>query len=110
MDNAGDRVDGVLISLSGENRYRNNSIAVDGSMEFIGLVPGQYFVRPVLKEYVFTPADQEVAVKEGVTASIKFIAKRVAFSALGKVTFLNGKPAVDMSVEAIGEDVCFSPV
>jgi BOS complex subunit NOMO len=46
----------VLLSLTGGNSYRNNTQAGDsGVLRFVSLTPGQYFLRPLLKEYVFEP-------------------------------------------------------
>lgn len=40
----------VLLSLSGEDGYRNNSVTgVGGSFMFDNLFPGSFYLRPLLK-------------------------------------------------------------
>lgn len=40
----------VLLSLSGEDGYRNNSVAgVGGAFIFDNLFPGSFYLRPLLK-------------------------------------------------------------
>jgi hypothetical protein len=57
---------GVLVTVSGSEGYRQNRLtAKDGRISFIGLAPGDYFVKPVLKEYKFEPSSVVVTVQEG---------------------------------------------
>lgn len=43
----------VLLSLSGEDGYRNNSVAgAGGSFLFDNLFPGSFYLRPLLKVFV----------------------------------------------------------
>ena len=62
--------DSVLLSLSGDvngEPFRHNVAVDEGSEEFVfdALFPGTYFVRPMLKEYVFGPTAAELVVGEG---------------------------------------------
>ena len=41
--------------------------------------PGQYFLRPMMKEYKFDPASQMINVQEGTTEKISIKGSRVAF-------------------------------
>merc|ERR1712032_13609 len=74
-------VNGVLLSVSGEidevygdeNTFRSNvKTHPNGTRSFTGLFPGNYFIRPVLKEYEFQPPGQSVKVLEGKPHSVHF--------------------------------------
>jgi len=92
--------------LSGSDGYRSNTvtnaqgnaspvfdIAVGvihktiGIYRFLGINPGDYFVRLTLKEYVFVPASKSIKVNQGEDVNVSFEAKRVAFSAYGIESF-----------------------
>ncbi|KAL6075643.1 Nodal modulator 1 [Balamuthia mandrillaris] len=94
---------GVLLSLSGD-AFRNNSAAnEEGKLTFRGLLAGKnYFLRPMLKEYVFEPTTQSFAIADGESKNLRFKAQRVAFSCYGSVKSLNGQPEKFVSVEAFG--------
>ena len=99
---AGKPLKGVLLSLSGVD-YRNNVLTPDDGTMLVGsLSPGQYFVKPIMKEYTFEPVSQTITVKEGSSVSLAVKAKRVAFSCLGVVTSLNREPESGVMVEAVG--------
>ncbi|XP_075491887.1 uncharacterized protein LOC142530019 [Primulina tabacum] len=98
----------VLLSLSGEDGYRNNSITgVGGTFVFDGLFPGSFYLRPLLKEYAFSPPAQPIEIGSGESKEVVFHATRVAFSALGKVTLLSGQPKDGVYVEARAESKGF---
>jgi hypothetical protein len=100
-DAAREGVAGVLLSLSGEGGYRNNSATqVGGELVYADLFPGAYFVRAHLKEYTFQPASASVDVTEGEEAEVLMQVKRVAFSCFGKVKGLNGFPEKGVTVVA----------
>ncbi|KAD3338151.1 hypothetical protein E3N88_33672 [Mikania micrantha] len=91
----------VLLSLSGEDGYRNNSIsAAGGTFVFDNLFPGSFYLRPLLKEYAFSPSAQAVELGSGESTEVFFQATRVAYSAMGVVTLLSGLPKEGVSVEA----------
>ncbi|OWF46756.1 nodal modulator 1-like [Mizuhopecten yessoensis] len=99
----------VLLSLSGERQYRSNNVTGDnGTINFIGLSPGEYYLRPMMKEYKFDPASQTIEVMEGTTKKITIKGLRVAYSCYGSVTSLNGEPEQGVIVEAVGTDKCGS--
>ncbi|KAJ7534510.1 hypothetical protein O6H91_13G097300 [Diphasiastrum complanatum] len=94
----------VLLSLSGENGYRKNAVTGPGNFfSFDDLFPGTFYLRPLLKEYTFTPPAQAVEIGSGDHIKVRFIAKRVAYSVLGTVTSLSGKPEEGISMEARAE-------
>ncbi|PKA65074.1 hypothetical protein AXF42_Ash019086 [Apostasia shenzhenica] len=94
----------VLLSLSGEDGYRNNSIsAAGGNFLFDNLFPGSFYLRPLLKEYSFSPAAVAIELESGDSKDIIFHAKRVAYSVLGSVSLLSGQPKEGVYVEARAE-------
>jgi hypothetical protein len=57
----------AVISISGGssfNTYRNNSQATDGKATFPSLYPGEYFVKPYMKEYIFEPRSIVLTINE----------------------------------------------
>ena len=90
--NDGDlELNGVVVSVSGGKAYRSNTHTKSGAASFLSLSPGEYFVKPQLKEYEFLPKHQLITIKEGETAQVKFKAERIAFSIFGKMVSLNGE-------------------
>ncbi|GFR78590.1 nodal modulator 1 [Elysia marginata] len=107
LDQHGQPLPSVLLSLSGDRQYRSNNVTgTDGHMTFTGLSPGQYFLRPMMKEYKFEPASQMINVQEGTTEKISIKGSRVAFSCFGRVTSLNGEPEPGVIIEALGQKDC----
>ncbi|KAJ3691869.1 hypothetical protein LUZ61_021033 [Rhynchospora tenuis] len=98
----------VLLSLSGDNGYRNNTVSgTGGAFTFTNLFPGSFYLRPVLKEYSFSPRAMAIDLESGETKVIDFHATRVAFSAMGKVTLLSGQPKEGVFIEARSESEGF---
>ncbi|CAA6653957.1 unnamed protein product [Spirodela intermedia] len=94
----------VLLSLSGEDGYRNNSVTgVGGQFIFDSLFPGSFYLRPLLKEYSFSPSALAIEIGSGESKSATFYATRVAYSALGKVSLLSGQPKDGIHIEARSE-------
>ncbi|XP_078158461.1 carbohydrate-binding-like fold [Carex rostrata] len=101
-------VPAVLLSLSSDNGYRNNTVGgAGGAFTFTNLFPGSFYLRPVLKEYSFSPRAMAIDLESGETKVIDFHATRVAFSAMGKVTLLSGQPKEDVLIEARSESEGF---
>ncbi|XP_055832870.1 uncharacterized protein LOC129901646 [Solanum dulcamara] len=91
----------VLLSLSGEDGYRNNTVSgVGGIFVFGDLFPGSFYLRPLLKEYAFSPPAEAIELGSGESKEVVFHATRVAYSAMGVVTLLSGQPKEGVSVEA----------
>jgi len=96
---------GVLLSLTGDDGYRNNSATQqDGQLFVQNLFPGDYFLRPLLKEYTFQPNTQTIKVREGETVESTFSANRVAYSCYGHVHSLNGEAEKFIAIEADSVD------
>ncbi|CAJ1874972.1 unnamed protein product [Sphenostylis stenocarpa] len=103
-DDAKESIPSVLLSLSGDNGYRNNSVSgTGGTFQFDNLFPGMFYLRPVLKEYAFSPPAQAIELGAGEFREVIFQATRVAYSATGVVTLLSGQPKGEVSVEARSE-------
>lgn len=106
-DENGNKLAGVLLSLSGAKSYRKNLVTGDdGTIKFHSLSPSQYYLRPMMKEYRFEPTSKIIDVKDGETVPVVLHGKRVAFSAFGSVNSLNGEPFADVIVEARAEERC----
>ncbi|KAL0482341.1 hypothetical protein AKO1_012994, partial [Acrasis kona] len=95
----------VFVSISGSNQYRNNTYTAPGQPNrYYNLQPGTYHVRAVLKEYTFSPPSQSVIVKKGDDSIVNIVATRVAYSASGTLTSINGSPIKQVAVVATGID------
>eukprot|EP00727_Mastigamoeba_balamuthi_P003826 m51a1_g13440 putative nodal modulator 1-like (331) ;mRNA; r:494-1486 len=90
------------MSISGGRAFvKNDLTGADGRTSVSGLAPGQYFVRPLLKEYAFSPATRTLTVAEGSEAAAEFTAERTAFSVHGAVRTLNGEAVQGVDVSAV---------
>jgi len=107
-DVSGNQLAGVVVSLSGgETNYRTNEqTGPNGSLSFLALSPGEYFVKPVLKEYEFEPKSKLITVKEGAEEVVDIVGTRVAFSLFGSLTSLKGDAEAGISMEAVGQGEC----
>uniref|UniRef100_A0A8C0LBF6 Nodal modulator 1-like n=1 Tax=Canis lupus dingo TaxID=286419 RepID=A0A8C0LBF6_CANLU len=97
---------GVLLSLSG-GVFRSNLLTQDnGILTFSNLSPGQYYFKPMMKEFRFEPSSQMIEVQEGQSLKITVTGYRTAYSCYGTVSSLNGEPEQGVAVEAVGQDDC----
>ncbi|XP_034043318.1 nodal modulator 1 [Thalassophryne amazonica] len=97
---------GVLLSLSG-GQFRSNLLTQDtGVLTFSNLSPGQYYFKPMMKEFRFEPASQMITVDEGQSLSIDITGIKTAYSCYGLVQSLSGDAERDVAVEAVGQDEC----
>ncbi|XP_010523920.1 PREDICTED: nodal modulator 3 [Tarenaya hassleriana] len=93
----------VLLSLSGDDGYRNNSVSgVGGQFIFDSLFPGNFYLRPLLKEYAFSPSTLAIELGSGESREAVFEATRIAYSAMGRVALVSGQPK-GVSIEARSE-------
>ncbi|XP_031274126.1 nodal modulator 1 [Pistacia vera] len=103
-DDAEEPIPSVLLSLSGDDGYRNNSVSGAGGLFlFDNLFPGNFYLRPLLKEYAFSPPAQAIELGSGESKELIFQATRVAYSATGLISLLSGQPKEGVSVEARSE-------
>ncbi|XP_037076289.1 nodal modulator 2-like [Pollicipes pollicipes] len=106
-DEQGGPLGGVLVSVSGGKDYRRNSLTdEDGRQAFLSLSPGQYFIRPMMKEYEFTPPSKMAEIAEGATLEVAVSGRRVAYSLRGRVTSVTGEPEPGVTVEAVAGADC----
>ncbi|KAM9314632.1 BOS complex subunit NOMO1 [Pholidichthys leucotaenia] len=97
---------GVLLSLSG-GQFRSNLLTQDsGLLTFSNLSPGQYYFKPMMKEFRFEPASQMITVEEGQNLSIDITGIKTAYSCYGAVQSLSGDAERDVAVEAVGQGDC----
>ncbi|KAM7276017.1 hypothetical protein ACFE04_017883 [Oxalis oulophora] len=103
-DDTNEPIPSVLLSLSGDDGYRNNSISgTGGFFLFDNLFPGSFYLRPLLKEYAFSPPTLAIDLGSGESREVTFHATRVAYSATGTIALLAGQPKEGVSVEARSE-------
>ena len=104
-DEAGLGLGEVVVSLSGgEQNYRTNQqTGENGSISFLALAPGEYFIKPMLKEYEFQPKNKLITITEGTEEVIEIVANRVAVSVFGTLVGLKGDPEPGVTLEVVGE-------
>ncbi|CAK5061597.1 unnamed protein product [Meloidogyne enterolobii] len=93
----------ILVSISGGSNFRSNNITNEtGLLKFIGLMPGSYFIRPILQEYKFNSSSFSFQINEGEEKELILEAKRIAYSAFGKVSTIGSRQfKFPIRVEAI---------
>ncbi|XP_061684858.1 BOS complex subunit NOMO1 isoform X2 [Syngnathoides biaculeatus] len=102
----GHPLSGVLLSLSG-GQFRSNLLTQDtGLLTFNNLSPGQYYFKPMMKEYCFKPTSQMITVEEGQILSVDITGSKTAYSCYGAVHSLSGDAERDVAVEAVGQGNC----
>ncbi|KAK9950516.1 hypothetical protein M0R45_006002 [Rubus argutus] len=107
-DDAKEHIPSVLLSLSGDDGYRNNSVSgAGGAFLFSNLFPGTFYLRPLLKEFAFSPPAQAIDLGSGESREAIFQATRVAYSATGSGTLLSGQPKEGVLIEARSESKGF---
>uniref|UniRef100_A0A4W4F4M3 Prealbumin-like fold domain-containing protein n=1 Tax=Electrophorus electricus TaxID=8005 RepID=A0A4W4F4M3_ELEEL len=102
----GQPLSGVLLSLSGAN-FRSNMLTQDtGLLTFSNLSPGQYYFKPMMKEFRFEPSAQMITVEEGQSLHIPIMGFKTAYSCYGMVQSLGGDAELGVAVEAVGRGDC----
>ena len=100
-DSEGLPVADVLLSLSGSHSFRNNSQSnAEGFFVFSGLFPGEFYLRPLLKEYSFEPANVALQIREGTQERFEILATRHAFSCFGSLSSLGRSGIGHVQVKA----------
>ncbi len=98
--------DDAVVSISSGKNFRSSSHIKDGAVKFSSLLPGEYFVKVFLKEWVFDPKHVVIDLKENVNLSQDMTGRRVAYSLYGKVNYPNNKPASGVVILAQGSGKC----
>jgi len=86
VDTQGKPLSSVFISLSSSNREFkiNSNTNNEGYYDFIELYSGEYYIKPMFKEYKFEPSQKMVNIVGGEHYEEVIVAHRVAFSIFGK--------------------------
>lgn len=76
----------VFLSLSSSDRgfKINNVTNSEGYYDYVELYSGDYYVKPLFKEYRFEPPQKFIKIQGGQHYQEKIIAHRIAFSVYGK--------------------------
>lgn len=76
----------VFLSLSSADRgfKINNVTNSEGFYDYIELYSGDYYLKPLFKEYRFEPPQKNIKIQGGQHYEEKIIAHRIAFSVLGR--------------------------
>ena len=86
--------EGVVFSISNDKGYRNTTV----SSRIDGLPSGEYYIKPILKEYEFSPVTMHIKVEKGKDFVAKFVSKRKFFGISGHVKRITGQPETDVEV------------
>ena len=102
QDSNGKPLPGVILSLSSsEGGFSlNNRTNSEGVFNFIDLSSGEYYIKPLYKEYEFDDKQKPITIKGGEHIEQVLIAKRVAYSIFGKVNNLNKEKVEGLYVQA----------
>jgi hypothetical protein len=86
IDNNNKPLSSVFLSLSSADRgfKINNNTNSEGYFDFVELYSGEYYIKPLFKEYKFEPSEKLVKVLGGQHYEETLVAKRIAFSIFGK--------------------------
>ncbi|GAU88602.1 hypothetical protein RvY_01272 [Ramazzottius varieornatus] len=107
LDANGAAIPGVLVSISSTAGVRTSNLTdASGTISFVSFAPGDYVVRPMVKEYKFEPSSKSITLTQGQTAEVSWNGIRIAYSALGKVSSLGGDPEVGLVMEAVSKPPC----
>lgn len=96
-------VPSVFISLSSSNKSFkiNNNTNSEGYFDFYELFSGEYYIKPLLKEYRFHPNQKQISIVGGEHYEEVIVAERVAFSLIGKVKLYSNDNIDDITIQAI---------
>ncbi len=89
VDTQGRPLPSVFLSLSSSDRgfKINNVTNSEGFYDYIELYSGDYYVKPLFKEYRFEPAQKFIKIQGGQHYEETIVAHRIAFSVLGKSSY-----------------------
>lgn len=106
VDTNGKPLPGVFLSLSSSNKgfKINNNTNNDGYFDFLELYSGEYYIKPLLKEYKFEPSQKMIKIVGGEHYKETIVAHRVAFSIFGKVNNLTKEKVDGISIQAVNTE------
>lgn len=95
----------VFLSLSSADRgfKINNNTNSEGYYDFIELYSGEYYIKPLFKEYKFEPSQKLVKILGGQHYEEILVAHRIAFSIYGKINNLNRDKVEGLYIQAYDE-------
>jgi hypothetical protein len=95
----------VFLSLSSADRgfKINNNTNSEGFYDFVELYSGDYYIKPLLKEYKFEPSQKLVQILGGQHYEETLTAHRIAFSIYGKINNLNREKVEGLYIQAYDE-------
>ncbi len=104
-DTNGKPLNSVFLSLSSADRgfKINNNTNSEGYFDFIELYSGDYYIKPLFKEYKFEPAQKLVSILGGQHYVENLVAHRIAFSIYGKINNLNKERVEGLYIQAYDE-------
>ncbi|XP_048489214.1 nodal modulator 1 [Plutella xylostella] len=86
----GQALEGAVVSLSGGSYRKNLITGPSGSLRFSSLAPAQYYLKPLLKEYRFSPPATIVNLPQGQLEEVVCKGTRVAHSCFGSLVSISG--------------------
>lgn len=108
LDEEKKTVPGALIFVSSMAKKDplkiNNYTNEKGVFSTHQLVKGEYFLKAVLKEYSFNPPQTTITIDDGEHKEITLSAKRVAYSAYGRVQTLGKAGCASLKITANPQD------
>jgi hypothetical protein len=95
----------VFLSLSSADRgfKINNNTNSEGYFDFVELYSGEYYIKPLFKEYKFEPSQKLVKILGGQHYEETLVAHRIAFSIYGKINNLNREKVEGLYIQAYDE-------
>ena len=105
VDTNGKPLPSVFLSLSSADRgfKINNNTNAEGFYDFIELYSGEYYIKPLFKEYKFEPSQKLVKILGGQHYEETLVAHRIAFSIYGKINNLNKEKVDGLYIQAFDE-------
>jgi uncharacterized protein YdeI (BOF family) len=95
----------IYVTSTDRNNYFKDSLNTGKKGSVTRTIQkGEYFIKPVLKEYEFDPPQSLMKIEEGQKAYLLIKAKRTQFSALGTVRSFGGYAIDNLKVEATCEE------
>jgi protocatechuate 3,4-dioxygenase beta subunit len=105
VDTNGKPLSSVFLSLSSADRgfKINNNTNSEGYYDFFELYSGEYYIKPLFKEYKFEPSQKLVKILGGQHYEETLVAHRIAFSIYGKINNLNKEKVEGLYIQAYDE-------